>query len=55
MCTHQHIERAIESHLQPTLGVLGKRSQEGLLEDGGSKRVGNAHESVGRICKRLHL
>jgi hypothetical protein len=52
---HQDIKRCVETHLEPTLGILSKRPQEALLEDGGGKRVRDDHEPVGGIGQRLHL
>jgi len=49
------IEGDVESHGEVTIGVLCEEAEEGLLEDGGGKRVGDDDRAVGAVREGLHF
>ena len=49
------IESSVESHGEVTLGVLCEEAEEGLLEDGGGKGVGDNDRAVGTVREGLHF
>ena len=49
------IEGRVETHGEVSFGVLCKETEEGLLEDGGGKRVGGDNCAVSAVGKGLHF
>ena len=49
------IKGGVESHDEMTFGVLCEETEEGLLEDRGSERVGDDDRAVGAVREGLHL
>lgn len=47
--TYLNIERRVEAHLQLASLVLGKDSEETLLEDGGGETVGQDDDTIGGV------
>ena len=49
------IEGYVESHGEVTFVVLCEEAEEGLLEDGGGKRVGDDNRAIGAVREGLHF
>jgi len=49
------VECGVEPHDEVSLGVLREETEEGLLEDGGGKRVGDNDCAVCAVRERLHF
>jgi len=53
--TYLNVKGSVEAHLEVSLIILVKETQETLLEDGGGKRVGQDDGTVCRVGHRFHF